>query len=61
MPSFSTEATKNRPGLHIGAEAAAGPTVHAPSTNLVAKVADFEELTPTPQPAGPAASTAYWT
>lgn len=55
MSSFSTEATKNRPGLHIGAAAAAPPTVHAPSTNLVAKVADFEELTSAPAPVSPAA------
>jgi flagellar motor switch protein FliN/FliY len=46
MASFSTEAAKNRPGLQISAESAAPSTVHAPSTNLIAKVADFEELTP---------------
>ena len=55
MSSFSTEATKSRSGLHISAAAAAPPTVHAPSTNLVAKVADFEELTPALEPTSPAA------
>ena len=55
MSPSSAENTKSRSVLHTKAEGAAPPTVHAPSTNLLAKVADFEELTPSAETAGPAA------
>jgi len=53
--SSIAENTKNLPVLHTRAEDAAPPTVHAPSTNLLARVADFEELTPSPEAASPGA------
>ncbi len=49
------ENTKNRPVLHAKAEDAAPPSVHAPSTNMLARVADFEELAPSPEAAAPGA------